>query len=97
MHLWFPSVELVLSVGSTCPNAFMSPHSPHACGMISPGSASDYGVQKALSETTLSMLQAHGATKAGAEKENTKVSRLPWLLTVLLETCMGSSEANKTT
>ena len=46
----------------------------HACGTaVPPGSASDYGVQKALSETTLSMLQAHGATKAVAEKENTKV------------------------
>lgn len=46
---------------------------PHACGAVSPGSASDYGVQKALSETTLAMLQAHGATKTLAEKENTKV------------------------
>lgn len=37
-----------------------------------PGSSSDYGVQKALKETTVAMLEAHGVTPA-EEKEYSKV------------------------
>lgn len=38
------------------------------------GSSSDYGVQKALKETTVAMLEAHGVTPA-EEKEYSKVGR----------------------
>lgn len=38
------------------------------------GSSSDYGIAKAMKETTLAMLQENGMAFAAQEKENNKVS-----------------------
>lgn len=48
---------------------------PLACtySSIQLGSSSDYGVDKAMKETTLAMLQENGLAFAAQEKENNKV------------------------
>lgn len=54
----------------------MSPPCPTGAG-----SSSDYGVEKALKETTLEMLKANGIA-ASEEKENSKVRNPPLCLSV---------------
>lgn len=51
------------------------------CFWVVSGSSSDYGVQKALKETTVAMLEAHGFTTA-QEKKDSKVG--PVVAVVLL-------------
>ena len=57
------------------------------------GSSSDYGIAKAMKETTLVMLQENGMAFAAQEKENSKVPYRPFAcVAVGSGTTVGSIE-----